>query len=104
MLISTQIKRQLFILRINSQHNSAGFVTTLQARLPKTGVQLRTKTEIFLLTTTFELGLWPTEAPTKWVMGAPTPLFKWSGHEAHYSPQNNNKDKTGVTHKVTIYV
>jgi hypothetical protein len=56
-------------LRINSQHRSASFVTRLQARLPKTGVQIRTKTEIFLLTTTFKLGLWPTKAPTKWVMG-----------------------------------
>jgi len=84
-------------LRNNSQYSSASFVTRLQARLPKTGVQIRTKTEIFLLTTTFKLGLWPTEAPKKWEMGAPSPLFKQSGHEAHYSPQNNNKDKTGVT-------
>jgi len=52
--------------------------------------------KFFSLTTKFELGLWPTETSTKWVMGTPSPLFKQSGHEACYSPQNNNRDKTGV--------
>lgn len=87
---------KIFILRNNSQHSSASFITRLQARLTKTGVQITTKTEIFLLTTTFKLGVWPTEAPKKWEMGVPSSVFKQSGHKARYSPQNNNKDKTGV--------
>jgi hypothetical protein len=96
MLLSTQIKIVIY-LRINSQHSSASFTTRLQARIPKSEAQFRTKTEIFLLTTPFKLGMWSNEVTTKWVLGAPSPVLKWSGHEAHCSPQSNNKDKNGVT-------